>query len=48
MLNNAMELSLEQALDVEAAAQTINFQTKDTVEAMIAFNEKREPRFSGQ
>ena len=48
MLNSALDMTLEQALDAEAAAQTINFQSKDTVEAMLAFNEKREPRFTGK
>ena len=48
MLNTALNVTLEQALEAEAAAQAINFQTKDTLEALLAFNEKREPRFTGQ
>jgi enoyl-CoA hydratase/carnithine racemase len=47
MLNNASNVTLEQALDIEGAAQAINFVTKDTMEALRAFNEKREPRFTG-
>jgi enoyl-CoA hydratase/carnithine racemase len=47
MLNNAMNVTLEEALDDEGAAQTVNFGTKDTMEAMQAFIEKREPRFQG-
>jgi len=35
-------------LDDEAAAQTINFATSDTAEAMRAFIEKREPKFTGR
>jgi 2-(1,2-epoxy-1,2-dihydrophenyl)acetyl-CoA isomerase len=48
LLNNAVDMTLDEALEAEAAAQTINFQTKDVVEAFIAFNEKREPRFTGR
>jgi enoyl-CoA hydratase/carnithine racemase len=48
MLNNAMNVTLEQALDLEGAAQSINFVTKDTMEALHAFSEKREPRFTGR
>jgi len=47
MLNNAMNVTLEEALDDEGAAQTVNFGTKDTIEAMSAFTEKREPKFKG-
>jgi 2-(1,2-epoxy-1,2-dihydrophenyl)acetyl-CoA isomerase len=48
MLNNAMNVTLEEALDDEGAAQTVNFSTKDTAEAMKAFAEKREPQFKGR
>ena len=37
-----------QALDSEGAAQTVNFGTRDTAEALAAFVEKREPRFEGR
>jgi enoyl-CoA hydratase/carnithine racemase len=47
MLNNSAQVTLEQALDDEGAAQTVNFGTKDTAEAMSAFLEKRAPKFSG-
>ena len=48
MLNNAMNVTLEEALDDEGAAQTVNFSTKDTAEAMKAFMEKRDPQFKGR
>lgn len=48
MLNNAMNVTLEEALDDEGAAQTVNFSTSDTTEAMRAFVEKRAPRFEGR
>lgn len=48
MLNNAMNVTLEEALDDEGAAQSVNFATKDTLEAMAAFAEKREPKFTGR
>jgi enoyl-CoA hydratase/carnithine racemase len=48
LLNNSLNVTLEEALDDEAAAQTINFATSDTAEAMRAFIEKREPKFSGR
>jgi len=48
MLNNAMNVTLEEALDDEGAAQSVNFATKDTLEAMSAFAEKREPKFTGR
>ena len=39
---------MEEALDDEGAAQTVNFGTKDTVEAIAAFAEKRQPTFQGR
>src|SRR6476659_10054149 len=48
LLNNAVGATLEQALDEEGAAQTINMSTKDTAEAVAAFLEKRDPTFQGR
>jgi enoyl-CoA hydratase/carnithine racemase len=48
MLNNSMNVTLEEALDDEGAAQTVNFSTKDTLEAIRAFVEKRTPTFEGR
>ena len=48
MLDNSMQVTLEQALDDEGVAQTVNFGTADTMEAMKAFVEKREPKFEGR
>ena len=48
MLDNSMLVTLEQALDDEGVAQTVNFGTADTMEAMKAFGEKREPKFEGR
>jgi 2-(1,2-epoxy-1,2-dihydrophenyl)acetyl-CoA isomerase len=48
MLNNAAHVTLEEALDDEGASQTVNFGTRDTAEAMAAFLQKREPRFTGR
>lgn len=47
MLNRAFEQSFEQALDDEARSQTVNFGTKDTIEAITAFLQKRDPQFKG-
>ena len=47
MLNNSLNVTMEEALDDEGAAQTVNFGTKDTLEAMEAFAQKREPKFKG-
>jgi len=48
MLNNSLNATLEQALEDEASVQANNFNTRDTAEAMAAFLEKREPRFTGR
>ena len=47
LLDNSAQLTLPQALEAEAQAQIVNFGTKDTAEAMLAFVEGREPRFGG-
>jgi enoyl-CoA hydratase/carnithine racemase len=48
MLNRSAQVTMEQALELEGWSQTVNFGTKDTVEAITAFVEKREPRFEGR
>lgn len=48
MLNDAFESSLDQALENEARAQTINGSMDDAVEAANAFFEKRPPVFRGR
>jgi 2-(1,2-epoxy-1,2-dihydrophenyl)acetyl-CoA isomerase len=48
LLNDGLDSTLEQALDAEGWAQTVNFGTADTPEAIAAFIEKREPRFQGR
>jgi len=48
LLNDSLAMSLDQALEAEGMAQTVNFGTADTAEAMAAFMEKRDPKFSGR
>lgn len=48
MLNNALMTSMDQALEDEARAQTVNFGTADFTEAINAFVEKRPPVFKGR
>ncbi len=48
MLNNSMSITLDVALEEESTAQTVNFATADTMEAMMAFLEKRTPDFKGR
>jgi 2-(1,2-epoxy-1,2-dihydrophenyl)acetyl-CoA isomerase len=47
-LDNASALSLAQALEVEALAQSINAQTDDLREALVAWVERRPPTFTGR
>lgn len=47
MLNDAYAVSMAQALEAEARAQVLNFHADDFREAVAAFLEKREPRFTG-
>lgn len=48
LLNNGALSTMTQALDDEGYAQTVNFGTEDTPEAIRAFVEKRDPRFRGR
>jgi 2-(1,2-epoxy-1,2-dihydrophenyl)acetyl-CoA isomerase len=47
LLNNSFQVTLEQALEDEGRAQTVNGATADTAEALKAFLEKRPPQFEG-
>ena len=48
MLNDSFDRTLEEAVEDEARSQVVNFGSADTVEAVTAFFEKREPHFRGQ
>jgi 2-(1,2-epoxy-1,2-dihydrophenyl)acetyl-CoA isomerase len=48
MLNDSMANGMEQAVEEEARSQAVNFGTTDTVEAIEAFLERRDPRFEGR
>ncbi len=48
MLNSSFSLSMEQALEEESRSQAVNFSTADTLEALAAFSQKREPHFKGR
>ncbi len=48
LLNDSFQVTLEQALENEAKAQTVNGSTADTAEALAAFLDKRPPRFEGR
>lgn len=47
-LTRAPERSLEETLESEAATQALSFTSQDTTEAVAAWLEKREPRFTGR
>jgi enoyl-CoA hydratase/carnithine racemase len=48
LLANSYAVTLEQALEDEGWAQTVNFASKDTPEAIAAFLQKRPPVFHGR
>lgn len=48
LLDRSSTSSFPDALAAEAAAQTVNFGTADTAEAIAAFLQKREPRYTGR
>ena len=47
-LDNAVTGSLRQALEAEALAQSLNAQSRDLQEALIAYAERRSPVFEGR
>ncbi len=48
LLNQSFSVSMAEALEFEDTAQAMNFASKDTAEAMVAFFQKREPKFAGE
>lgn len=48
LLDRASTISLTEALAAEATAQTINFGSRDTIEAITAFLQKRPPNYQGR
>ncbi len=48
MLNKSFNASMDEALDLEGWAQTVNLGTADTREAIDAFLGKRAPKFEGR
>lgn len=48
LLNEGSDRTMRDALAAEARAQTINFATADAPAAFRAFNEKRDPTFTGE
>jgi enoyl-CoA hydratase/carnithine racemase len=48
LLNQSFSVSMSDALEFEDTAQAMNFASKDTAEAMLAFLQKREPKFTGE
>jgi enoyl-CoA hydratase/carnithine racemase len=48
LLNQSFSVSMADALEFEDVAQALNFSSADTAEAMLAFAQKRDPKFTGE
>jgi enoyl-CoA hydratase/carnithine racemase len=48
VINRGLELDLEQALQTESDSYEVCIPTKDRLEALAAFKEKRKPQFKGE
>jgi 2-(1,2-epoxy-1,2-dihydrophenyl)acetyl-CoA isomerase len=48
LLTNSFSMTMDEALEAEGMAQSVNAGTEDSPEAIRAFLEKREPRFKGR
>ena len=47
-LNDSFSHTMAEAIEFEDVAQALMFSSRDTAEAMLAFMQKREPRFTGE
>jgi 2-(1,2-epoxy-1,2-dihydrophenyl)acetyl-CoA isomerase len=48
LLNRSLECDMETAFDEEAMVQSLVTQSEDTKEGMLAFAERRQPKFTGR
>jgi enoyl-CoA hydratase/carnithine racemase len=48
LLDRGLSRSIEDAVEAEGAAQAVNRKTADSAEALAAFVEKRDPKFTGR
>ena len=48
LLSNSFSMTMDEALEAEGMAQSVNAGTEDAPEAIRAFLEKREPKFKGR
>jgi 2-(1,2-epoxy-1,2-dihydrophenyl)acetyl-CoA isomerase len=48
LLNQSFSSSMAEAVEQEARCQSVNFETADVAEAMAAFQDKRDPKFTGR
>ena len=48
LLSNSFAMTMDEALEAEGMAQSVNSGTEDTAEAIRAFLDKREPKFKGR
>jgi enoyl-CoA hydratase/carnithine racemase len=48
LLTSSLSMTMDEALEAEGMAQSVNTATEDTAEAIRAFLEKREPKFKGR
>jgi 2-(1,2-epoxy-1,2-dihydrophenyl)acetyl-CoA isomerase len=48
LLHQSLSVSMSEALEFENVAQSLMPSSRDTTEAMLAFVQKREPRFTGE
>jgi len=48
LLNQSFSVSMAEAVEFEDVAQSLAFSSRDTAEAMAAFIEKRDPKFTGE
>ena len=48
LLQDSFSMSMTEAVEAEGRSQAVNFETADTAEAIVAFIEKRSPRYLGR